>query len=366
MRPSFLARFRHRKRSRGQSLVEFALVAPLIAIILLMVIDFGRLYQQWIVLNNVVKIGANYAAQHPDGWEGTGSPTVVATYRALMTKDIAGGPCVLPNPLPDPTFPDPAPNTYAVGGKAVVGITCNFPLITPIFNNLFPGQAVALSASSQFTIRGGAINGIPVSGGGGGSVPTPTPTGTTAPTPTPTATATGTAAPTPTGTPLPSVNVSFYGVPRPPDSQGGGPPGSPGENQVVGIPGLVVDFTNSTTGTMVSCQWDFGDGQTATGCGSPTAHTYASSQRRTYTVTLTVNGSVAARADYVLIGCQVPSFTGVRVNDAGDEWFEEGFTRSNLTAAPGQGNYRINTQTLAGGLLNPAGGCTGATITVGP
>ena len=365
MRLPMPSRLRHRDRSRGQSLVEFALVVPLIAIILLMVIDFGRLYQQWIVLNNVVKIGANYAAQHPDGWEGTGDASVVATYRALMAKDQSNGPCVYPNPLPNPTFPDPAPNTYAVGGKAVVQLTCNFPLITPIFNNLFPGQSVALSASAQFTIRGGAINGIPVSGGGGGPIPTATATATAAPTATATATPTGTAAPTPTGTAMPTVNVSFYGVPRPPNSQGGGQPGSPGENQIVGLPGLVVDFTNTTTGTMVSCQWDFGDSTTATGCGSPTAHTYSSSQRRMYTVTLTVNGTVASRTNYILIGCQVPSLTGVRRNDAGDVWVAAGFTRGNLSST-GNGNYFINTQSLAGGLLNPAGGCTGATIVVGP
>jgi TadE-like protein/PKD domain len=354
-----------RRRTLGQSLAEFAIILPLLAFILLLAIDFGRIYQQWITLNNVAKIGANYAAQHPEGWDGTGSATVVTAYRSLMAKDLTSTNCVV-NPVPDPTFPDPAPNTYSVGGHAKVALSCNFGLITPIFNNLFPGQSLAVSASALFTIRGGAINGIPV-----GNVnppptatPTPTPAPTATPTPTPTATAGATATPTPT--PLPAVNVSFYGVPRPPNSQGGGPPGSPGENQIIGIPGLIVDFTNTTTGNKVACLWNFGDGSTSTSCGSPISHTYSSSTRRTYDVTLTVNGSQVTRTMYVLVGCQVPSFTGVRVNNASGVWTSAGFAAANLTTASGNGNYFINTQSLAGGLLNPNGGCTGATITVGP
>ncbi len=368
MHPSLLQRLRRRRRSRGQSLAEFAIILPLLALVLLMVIDFGRLYQQWITLNNVAKIGANYAALHPDGWEGGGNASVKATYQALMRKDLLGGACDVPGAFPNPTFPDAAPNTYSVGGKARVELQCDFPLITPVFNNLFPGQAVAMGASAQFTIRGGAINGIPVSGGGGTPVPTATPTPSPTPTPTPTATPTGTPNPsaTPTATPLPSVQVAFYGVPRPPNSQGGGQPGSPGENQIVGLPGLTVDFTNTTVGTKVTCLWDFGDGGTNSTCGSPVAHTYSSSTRRTYNVTLTVNGSPLTRVGYVLIGCQVPSFSGVKKNSATGVWTGAGFAAGNISFLPGNGNYSINTQTIAGGQLNPTGGCTGATISVGP
>jgi hypothetical protein len=61
----------------------------------------------------------------------------------------------------------------------------------------------------------------------------------------------------------------------------------------------------------------------------------------------------------------VPSLTGVRRNDAADVWVANGFTRGNLSST-GNGNYFVGTQSLAGGLLNPAGGCTGATIVVGP
>jgi hypothetical protein len=37
-----------------------------------------------------------------------------------------------------------------------------------------------------------------------------------------------------------------------------------------------------------------------------------------------------------------------------------------MTFLTGSGNYKIGYQSLAGGLVNPLGGCSGATIQVGP
>jgi len=127
----------------------------------------------------------------------------------------------------------------------------------------------------------------------------------------------------------------------------------------------VVDFSNTTTGTKVSCLWDFGDGGTQASCSSTVAHTYSSTTRRSYDVTLTVNNTSLTRPAYVVIDCKVPSFTGVKKNSAQGVWNGEGFTTT-VQTAPGSGNYFINTQSIAGGLVAPAGGCSGAQITVGP
>jgi len=48
---------------RGQSLVEFALVLPLLLIVLLGVADFGRLFSQGIILEAAARNGAEAAAQ---------------------------------------------------------------------------------------------------------------------------------------------------------------------------------------------------------------------------------------------------------------------------------------------------------------
>ena len=52
-------------RSRGQSMVEFALVIPLILLLMLIAIDFGRVFLGWVGLNNAARVAANYAAMHP-------------------------------------------------------------------------------------------------------------------------------------------------------------------------------------------------------------------------------------------------------------------------------------------------------------
>jgi hypothetical protein len=158
--------------------------------------------------------------------------------------------------------------------------------------------------------------------------------------------------------------VSFYGTPTSTDSYGGGPPGSTGEDLIVGIPTLWVTFTNTTTGTQGNCTWFFGDGGTANACSGTVSHDYVS--HGTYDVSLTVDGQTVNRSSYVFVGCKVPAFAGVRVNSAPSTWANAGFSVGNFTTLPGIGNYKIGYQSLAGGLINPPGGCAGATIQVGP
>jgi Flp pilus assembly protein TadG len=58
---------RHRRRQgeRGASLIEFALVAPILIVLLFGVVDFGRLAFTKIDLNDAVQEGSIYASTHP-------------------------------------------------------------------------------------------------------------------------------------------------------------------------------------------------------------------------------------------------------------------------------------------------------------
>ncbi len=49
---------------RGQSLVEFAMVLPLLLLIALGVVEFGRAYYQYNVLTKAVREGARYMSMH--------------------------------------------------------------------------------------------------------------------------------------------------------------------------------------------------------------------------------------------------------------------------------------------------------------
>jgi hypothetical protein len=53
-----------RRRSRGQGLVEFALVAPIFFLVLFSLIEFGRAVYTIQMLNNAAREGARYAIVH--------------------------------------------------------------------------------------------------------------------------------------------------------------------------------------------------------------------------------------------------------------------------------------------------------------
>lgn len=370
---------RDRISSRGQSLVEFAIFIPVLVTILLLAVDVGRIYLGSISLSNIARIGANFAAQNPDAWQGSGNATVQARYRTLMAKDATGIDCTLDSPLPDPTFPDSS--AFALGSRVNVSLTCEFALVTPFLDLLIgDGEGnIDVGTSAVFTIRTGSVSGVVIDGSVPSVAPTGTPSATSSqaatPTPTPTPTPDPGATPTPAGqtpTPTPAATptpdplaLSFYGSSTSTDASGGGPPGSLNENQIVGVRTLPVTFQNTSSGDYTGgCLWTFGDGNTSTSCGNQVNHSYTT--RGTYSVTLTVDGLSYTRSSYVLSGCKVPAFAGVRKNSAASVWSSAGFSSSNISSLDGSGNYKIGYQSLAGGLVNPTGGCAGATITVGP
>jgi hypothetical protein len=60
-----LPRGRRRERTRGQSLVEFALVLPIMLILLAAAIDLGRLFYAYVAVENAAKEGAFYGSRNP-------------------------------------------------------------------------------------------------------------------------------------------------------------------------------------------------------------------------------------------------------------------------------------------------------------
>ncbi len=58
-------------RQRGQSLVETAIVFPILFLLLAAVVDFGRAFDAYIVLTNAAREGARWGAVNPEleDWE---------------------------------------------------------------------------------------------------------------------------------------------------------------------------------------------------------------------------------------------------------------------------------------------------------
>lgn len=390
-----------RRKSRGQSLVEFALVLPILMLILLITVDFGRVFMGWVTLNNAARIAANYAA--------SGQPpltdTQIAQYQMIVARETTGINCDgLSTPVP--TYP----GGTAVGGRAVASLSCNFHFVTPFLGNLFPASGLPVGASSDFPIRSGVLAGL---------VPA-TPPATTAPnqdfTITPAIGVTGfnfsftllpqlggaaetwlwtfgdsttsvwTADPGthPYGSPgtytvtLKETNAvgssqfshtvvvtgaalapvaSFYGtVPAPCVSAGaplaeacGGPPPT-GSSLIYFTWPLTVNFTSTSTNTGgATYSWTFGDGSTSTSANP--SHTYDNpgSFDVSLTVTTAAGTSTSPVGGYVNAGCIVPSFSGVSSggNNATGLWTGANFQASNLFFWHTDGSYTTS---------NPNGG----------
>jgi hypothetical protein len=49
-----------RKREKGQSMVEFAMVLPLFLIVMFIIVDFGVGFSRWLVITNAAREGARF------------------------------------------------------------------------------------------------------------------------------------------------------------------------------------------------------------------------------------------------------------------------------------------------------------------
>lgn len=385
-----------RARSRGQSLVEFALVLPVIMLLLMIAVDFGRAYLGWVNLNLATREAANYAALNPRGWTGGGDSVIQARYAQLVQNETTRINCAVDAPVPAPTFPSGA----ALGGDAVVSIDCAFQPITPIVTAVV-GNSVTITSSSAFPIRTGGIASLPTSGGGGGGNPIPvanfsadqlngvapltvtfTDLSSNAPSawawtfgdggisanqnPTHEYTSSGTYTVSLTASNTngydAETKVAYITVTQPPP----GPTADFTFSPAGGTAPVSISFTDTSTGSPTTWAWSFGDGATAT--TKNTSHTYSTDG--TYVVRLTVtNTSGSSFVEKTVIVdhkiCTVPNFAGVRKNDAAGLWSSYGFTGT-ITYRSGSGNYKINFQSLQGGLLDPQPGGCASGIEVGP
>ena len=159
---------RRRPVSRGQALVEFALILPVLALLLMLALDFGRVFFGWVALNNAARIAANAAAVHAQAWNPPGNTPQVNTYKNQVVNDLNAINCRPPganntwqvSDVPNPTF-DGSASQYDLDHQVVVRLNCRFTFLTPIVGNIL-GNILTIGATSNFTIRGGQVAGIPI------------------------------------------------------------------------------------------------------------------------------------------------------------------------------------------------------------
>jgi Flp pilus assembly protein TadG len=261
-----------RRRSRGQALVELALITPLAVVLLATAVDLGRLFYSRIAIVNAAREGAFEASIHPTSYL-VGQPCDKTTNRVICRaiNETAGSfVTVSPSDVSLACSPDCGPT---LGNTVAVTVTGHFNLLTPILAVFTGGTTVTFSET--VTMR---LAAPPTS-----TVPTPTPTATPAPTPTPTPSPTPTPGPSATPTPTPDPSATATPAPTPtPTPNCPVPVASFSVNPTTGshyqnknFPGTTFQFTDLSTNTNVpGCQtvwsWNFGDGPGVSSAQNPT------------------------------------------------------------------------------------------------
>lgn len=119
--------------THGQTLVEFALMLPILMLIVLFLLDAGRGIYYYSVIYNAAREGARYGVIRPDDAIGIENEA----------RQLAIG-------------LDPASLTIASthdNGTIKVLVTYNFELVTPLVDNFFGGGPLTLTNQSTMIVE---------------------------------------------------------------------------------------------------------------------------------------------------------------------------------------------------------------------
>ena len=150
-------------------MVEFALILPLLALLLVMAVDFGRVFFGWVALQNATRIAADTASQRANAWPSADGNLEIEwrdDYETFITQDLTAANCDFPTPHPDPVFfnanaGDADDNgDHDFGDTVTVRLECEFSLITPLAEAIMGGP-VQMVAESTFAINGLVVVGVP-------------------------------------------------------------------------------------------------------------------------------------------------------------------------------------------------------------
>ena len=152
---------RRRTMPRGQALVEMAIILPVLILLLLLAVDFGRVFFGWIAINNVSRIGANEAARFPTRLGKRRARRMPSDpYYQRMIADMQSMNCdadadndggVDADDLPDAVFverADDPTNPYEVGDEVSVTLTCDFGFLTPLVGAIV-GDPLTITATEH-------------------------------------------------------------------------------------------------------------------------------------------------------------------------------------------------------------------------
>lgn len=122
---------------RGQSSVELALLLPVIVLLLFGVLEFGRVFNAWIVVTQASREGARVGAT-----QCATNAACSGNVQVWVTSSLGGL-----NPA-NMTW-DMTPGPYSAGGTLVVTVDYDVAITTPVISNLVGNTLTVHGATSM-------------------------------------------------------------------------------------------------------------------------------------------------------------------------------------------------------------------------
>jgi Flp pilus assembly protein TadG len=252
------ALIRHlRTRSRGQSLVEFALILPVFLLFFAAVLDLGRIASAQIAVSNAAREGVFQAAVTPTDFDSSqpcpadGKTNVIYCRIAL---ESSGGVTIAPTDVS--VSCNPVDCSKGIGNTVSVAVTGHFRLFTPL-------MAVFFGGNQNVTFTGSATANretLPVSGASAAPSASPSPS----PSSSPSASPSDSPSPSSGTCVLPSAGFTYTTTNNHPADPTKGP-----------VTVTVTDTSTSISCGITSWLWTWGDGTTSLG-KVPGSHKYVS------------------------------------------------------------------------------------------
>ena len=136
-------RYRLGNGERGQSLVEMAIVLPLLLLILAGAVDLGRAFNNYIIVTNASREGARFASRLP----------LDSTGILNATKQEAANSGITLTDSQITVVPTPPPPPGGIPAGAPIRVSITYPFST-IMGGLVGAETITLTASTEMVVFG--------------------------------------------------------------------------------------------------------------------------------------------------------------------------------------------------------------------
>ena len=127
-----------RGRRRGDAIVEFALLAPVLLLLLFGILELGRVLDAWIVVQNAAREGARAAVLvYPDSATTTAAQTTAVTY--LNSGFAVRGDITTSS----------VPSVVITSDSVQVTAAADVQVLTPMFQSLLGGSVAHVQATAS-------------------------------------------------------------------------------------------------------------------------------------------------------------------------------------------------------------------------